>query len=60
MEDILYILVIEKFDGGNGRSIKILKIFNKKLVVKIWRQQLLKKNFIVSRKHIGIISNIKF
>ena len=52
--------MIDKFDGGNGRSRKILKIFNKKLVVKIWRQQLLKKNFIVSRKHIGIISNIKF
>ena len=58
MEDI--VLVIDKFDGGNDRSIKFLKIFNKNLVVKIWRQQLLKNIFILSRKHIGIISNIKF
>ena len=51
--------MIDKFDGRNGRSVKILKILNKKLAVKIWRQQLLKKYFIVRRKHIGIISNIK-
>ena len=51
--------MIDKFDGGNGRSIKILKILNKNLAIKIWRQQLLKKYFILSKKHIGIISNIK-